>query len=435
MTSPRVLFLCHEPFSSVGSNGKTYESIFKNFADAEVLTVYVNHGLPSSKKFTNYFRINDFDIIRGFLRFDFSNCGSKVNNQQVSRLEAKPTNKSHLRGEVIKWGRTLLFSLFPLSKATKLHQVIQDFKPTVLFVSGSGGILTYKMLQFIAKKYELPYYIYFTDDYFIHNNGINWLYKALHEYFVSYAKPIVERASGLFVISPKLKQEYSSYFNLPAHVLINAIEKPQTPVEPLEPTQGQPIVFRYFGWLHSHRSSSLKILNTYLQRLIELHQLPIQVEIFSLSVLDEQMKQDLDFPFVSVLNPVMGDEFIQKVNSSHFLIHAESFHAEDMKITMSSISTKIPEYCISGRCIVAVGPSELASIQVIQHHDAGIVINTPQYQIDLQHSLLEVISSKEKYLYFCKNADEAYEIHFNAQHMRQNLRNILSDSSNKQYEK
>jgi hypothetical protein len=44
------------------------------------------------------------------------------------------------------------------------------------------------------------------------------------------------------------------------------------------------------------------------------------------------------------------------------------------KLTRLSLSTKIPEYLASGRCIFVAGPPEVGSIRYIQDHEAGMVV-------------------------------------------------------------
>jgi glycosyltransferase involved in cell wall biosynthesis len=67
-------------------------------------------------------------------------------------------------------------------------------------------------------------------------------------------------------------------------------------------------------------------------------------------------------------------EVQQVIVESDILVHVESMDKVSRKLTRLSVSTKIPEYLASGRCILAVGPAEVASIRYIQDHEAGLVV-------------------------------------------------------------
>ncbi|MCX6624335.1 MAG: hypothetical protein NTY38_25390, partial [Acidobacteria bacterium] len=64
----------------------------------------------------------------------------------------------------------------------------------------------------------------------------------------------------------------------------------------------------------------------------------------------------------------------QVIEESDILVHVESMNRVSRKLTRLSLSTKIPQYLASGRCILAVGPAEVASIRYIQDHEAGMVV-------------------------------------------------------------
>lgn len=424
MGNKRILFITHDPFSTVGSNGKTYLSLFSEFKDAEVAQLFFNGLEPTTRQFSNFFKLTDKDAVRHLL-------GGRKISGNFSKGEVtdsiKPAfgKRSLLKSELIKIVRNFIFSLLKIEKIPALDEWVRSFSPTVIFSIGTNYNYQYEAVKKLSEKYGISYFIYFTDDYFIYNKGNNFATKIIHDRFVSKSKKIIEGAEELFVISPKMKAEYEAYFSKTCTILINASKKKASNFR--QPT-GTEIVFRYFGWLHSNRASSLGYLGKCLKYINEHHPFNCKLEIFSLSVVEGESEQSLNVDTIHIQQPVGGSDYFKKIDTSDFLVHAESFEPKDTQVTMLSISTKIPEYLSSGRCVVAVGPSRLASVNIFTENNLGLTI-TDQSSIPANaEKILKVINDTQLYDSYCKQADQYCSTHFNPDTMRQQLINKLSIS-------
>jgi hypothetical protein len=61
---------------------------------------------------------------------------------------------------------------------------------------------------------------------------------------------------------------------------------------------------------------------------------------------------------------------------ANVLVHVESFDEASRLLTRFSLSTKIPQYLMAGRCVLAVGPAEAASIRYVADSGSGIAVST-----------------------------------------------------------
>jgi hypothetical protein len=61
---------------------------------------------------------------------------------------------------------------------------------------------------------------------------------------------------------------------------------------------------------------------------------------------------------------------------ANLLVHVESFAEATRRLTRLSLSTKIPQYLMAGRCVLAYGPPEAASIRYIADTGAGVAVST-----------------------------------------------------------
>jgi hypothetical protein len=70
---------------------------------------------------------------------------------------------------------------------------------------------------------------------------------------------------------------------------------------------------------------------------------------------------------------VTGETYMKLLAESNVVVHVESFSPDMIRRTRLSISTKIADYLGAGKCILAIGDSELASIAHIK--DVAYTVN------------------------------------------------------------
>ena len=85
MAKEKILFISHDPFSDVGSNGKTYSSLFSDFENNEIAQLYFNRLLPSSQKFNNFFKVTDIDIMKYLFTFSGNKITGVVQKEQIDK--------------------------------------------------------------------------------------------------------------------------------------------------------------------------------------------------------------------------------------------------------------------------------------------------------------------------------------------------------------
>lgn len=417
LKNKKVLIISNDPLSSVGSNGKTFLSLFKSFQDSDVCQLYFERAIPYTTEFTNFYKFTDLDAFkRLFLRKQIM---GDVKNEAVYKVIPQKNSRIPLSLSFIKWVRNFLYSTVQTNKIATLNAWLERNRPDVIFFVGSGFLYSYKILESVQRYLNIPFYVYFTDDYFKYNTGNNFVGRAFHKRFITKAVRIVAAAEELFVISPKMKIEYSSYFGKECSILINAVETVNSSVN--LPAIDKPIIFSYFGWLHSSRSSSIGYLGKCLQYLNDNHQLNCVLNVFSLSVLTDESEKDLAVDTVRVQQPVFGSDYTGAINQSNFLIHAESFKPQDTRVTMLSVSTKIPEYLLSNRCVIAVGPPELASISLLNENELALVISEKRSIEEDANEILKLIYNKGIYANFTERGIAFCQKTFNATKMREAL--------------
>jgi hypothetical protein len=427
MSKPRVLFICNQPFLTTG-NEKTYLSLFQGFENAEVAQLYFNNTYTDTEQFTNYFRITDFDILLNIVTFGIIKIKGKPSNkgtQNSSNKRSTGVNKVPMLFKKII--RNTIRSFFKVTKCENFNDWIEGFKPTVIFFIGSNYTFSYNLLKEISSKYHIPYFIYFTDDYFIYNKGNNYIEHFFHNQFLNKSVPVVEKSEELFVISPKMNSEYRSMFNKNCTILINAVDSKEQ--NPLKVPSSKIINFRYFGWLHSDRLSSLLYLAESLKFINQNTDYHCKLEIYTLSHQDKIKLNDSLKEIVFIHEPLVGKDYDEKLKTSEFLVHAESFDPAYSSSTRLSISTKIPEYLVSNRCVVAVGPKFLASIAIFEDYNLGICFTEKNNVSENAKKIITILNDDQTYIEYCKKSLTFHQEVFDSIEMRNRLREKLTNIS------
>ena len=114
------------------------------------------------------------------------------------------------------------------------------------------------------------------------------------------------------------------------------------------------------------------------------------IDLPSNKILDQFKKSNINYR-----GSVEGNGLKKAIKDSDVLLHVESDDNKNRQLTKLSISTKIPEYLMSGRFIVGFGPTEVASMRLLSENKIGIVIPSSITSNNLKLELNKITSNPE----------------------------------------
>ena len=118
-----------------------------------------------------------------------------------------------------------------------------------------------------------------------------------------------------------------------------------------------------------------------------------------------------------------GEEYLSLLQSADIAVHVESFDEKMIRRTWVSISTKIADYLGAGKCILAIGPEEIASIAHIK--EAACVVN----QLDELHGKVELlVENSQQRDVLQKKARFLAKKEHDIEAIKRQMRQILEDS-------
>ncbi len=397
-----VLVVSHNPFSDTQSNGKTLSAFFKKWNNARIAQLYLTTDVPDFTVCDNFFQINDFDILKRFI-FQKDIQGRRVKSVDIT--DTISYNRKINKNLVLKLIRNSNSSFFRFCrdmlwivsgyKTKKLIEFLDEFNPQVVFFQSSSGVFAFSVVKWICQSRNIPLVMQTTDDYVTGKFTLNpffWIQHLRVTYAYKYA---VSYANCVVAIGDKMAKEYQKRFGGNYIVAMNSITTPNiAPYIVNNPS----VQLVYAGNLGLNRWKVLALIAECLQELKLECGLNAEMTIYSLLEPDKPVLHALTNPPYSFYKGSVNSDELDKIKGkSDLLIHVEAFDAINRHVTRLSISTKIPEYLVSGRCIFAVGPSDVASIQYLIENDLGMVVTTNNKQA-IKKGLREIIVDNDKRL-------------------------------------
>lgn len=398
----KVLVISHNSFSKIYNNGKTLSSLFSHFKKEELCQLFFTDKREVDfDRCKDYYLCTDRDVLISI--FKRYKCGKVLNSRNICSTSQNPSVNRWTNGKkssVLLMLRTLIW-LIGNWYNKDLNKWLKDQSPDCIFYVGGDSIFSHIVARRIKKSLRIPMSVYFTDDYIITPNT-NWYLKLLN---ISYKKTI-SQSSLCYVIGEKMSNAYEAYFHKKFIPVINTIELKEF----IPYTSKQPLNINYFGGIHLGRYDA--IINL-CQLLNSKENDNLSINIYTFTNLSQTQYRTLENYNVNIYRGITGDALETAMRNTDLFIHVESNEEKYKSLTQYSVSTKIPEYMMYAKPIIAYGPRGLASMELIESVNDSLVIYSDEkyefsYRINkvkdiLQNSnSLEVIA-RDNYNYAIEN--------------------------------
>ena len=429
---PRVLIVSHNALSETQSNGKTLSAFFRKWDKDHLAQLYLTTDVPEFAVCNKFFQINDIDIIKRAL-FNNRVQGRIVSySDKVEMLTLKNgiTNNPVLKvirkniSPLFRFLRDMLWNISGY-KTDNLKKFIDEFNPEVVFFQSSSGVFAFSIIKWICNYKNIPLVMQTTDDYvssMFTPNPFFWIQQIrlinAYKWAVSYAYYVI-------AIGEKMAIEYKNRFSGNYFVAMNSIPDP---LLPKYIPKNNEIKLIYAGNLGLNRWKVLVLIAECLEDLYEEEGYKGELSIFSLIEPESKELLLLNRPPYSHFKGALNTEELNNIKKyCDILVHVEAFDKKNRHITRLSISTKIPEYLASGRCVFAVGPKDVASMQYLAENDLGVTVMSDD-KLDIKRSLKEIMINNELRTLYAEKGIEVARLFHNADKTAENIFQIVTSS-------
>ena len=381
----KVLVISHNVFSDTQSMGKTLANYFSGFNPKDLAQFYIHNQIPTINCCNDYYRITDKEVIQSI----FGKSVGKSYQSDSSFFQSIDVDTSEFSRKIYQNARKRT----PLTYIARNiwwragHWYNKKFRcwldriaPDCVFFASGDYAFMYNIALKIATSRRIPLYVSCMDDYYLYNkNNNSVLGKIQHSIFMKTVRKTIDYASCIFCICEKMSMDYESFFSKKTIT----IHTPSSLKEPLHEMKKNKIC--YLGNLGHQRDKQLIGIGKALK---ELNLSIDHIDVYSTedrSAILSGMTIDNGIVFHG---PVEADEVKRIMGESLAVIHTESFDDTIRCTIRYSVSSKISDSLMSGTCIFAYGPDDIASIEYLQRNYAAICCTNAE---DLSKKLKQLI--------------------------------------------
>lgn len=364
---PRVLVVSNNCFSTTTNNGKTLASLFRGYPADKITQMYFSSEQPDFSGCSDYFRLSDRDVLKSLIPRN-DRAGARVVATSGSSSKTPRFRRHSSTRRLIREAMWAVGSW----RSARLDLWVKAARPDLILFHAGDSLFAYHLVEDIRRLTAAPLLTFITDDYILPRPTVSaawWVRRCLIKKHLGYA---IDESRALMTISEPMREEYLRLFGRDSRVLMNSPEPPAGPETRASGDSREdydyPLVFVYAGGLHLGRDKVLQVVARCIAQMNQEAGRPLaRLHIYSAQNLGPRTVKRLAVPGSSEFRGSLGEANLDAVlASADVLLHVESFSRAHRAATRLCVSTKIPEYLSHGHAIFAVGPSNIASIKLLE---------------------------------------------------------------------
>lgn len=282
---------------------------------------------------------------------------SNTNNQEEK--------KSIANLDIIKVLFKAMLDVSIISPDKSFLSKVDAFKPELIYTLG-GELCIQKWALYFAKRYKCRVVMHYMDNWrqtaYLKDKCLSFI----NNYLNKQLGQLEQRMKCGVVISDAMATAYKKIYHheyLPLMNIVNNII--------VKNVEHEYLTIVYAGGLHLNRYKTLLAVEKCVR-----HFSDVKLVIFTSKDNIVAYQNLFDNRLTTFKESVEHDKIAMVFECADILLHIESFEARDVEYTKYSLSTKIPEYMMSGKPIICYAPPILAASQYIKSSCAGISVST-----------------------------------------------------------
>lgn len=418
----KVLIISHNIISRTNNMGKTLLSYFDGWGADKLCQLFLQSEAPTTDCCGAYYRVNDVDIVKSLIFH--KKPGVALREQDYSadgelRIDSEVAAEMYKVGKKRKpWMYVARNAIWAMNtwKTDNLDKWLEECNPDVIFFASGDYAFSYKIVEYVSKKLNIPIVTAVFDDYYFYRAKSYSPLARLNTYVFrkTFSRIMKQSASALYV-HPAMKEKYDEEFRVKSEVVYTSAEVVCVPEK-----ENEVINISYFGGLDLKRYESLIEIGMTLRRISPDGQ--IYLDVYSGEKQTDILEKMTIENGIRFMGSVGAQEVKERQKQSNILVLAESMSPEILERIRYSLSTKAAEYLASGRCILAYGPREAGVISYLIENDAACVVTN---QRELEEKLSKLITSPALRKQYAKNQLELAAKNHRADQNREIIRKLI----------
>ncbi len=389
----KILVVARSAWNINTNFGNTATSLFEGMENVTIAHLCFGSGSSDNDILSSCYQVTEKDIVNRFLRKK-KTCGGEADPRGKKQSQKSAGGRKIPRLTLLYAMRDAIWST-GLWKTDELTRFLDDFSPDVIFAPLYRNIYMNKIDKYIADYCKVPLVSFVSDDVYsmkqFRFSPVFWIYQLITR---KHIRKTVKTAAMLYTISDMQKEEYSRTFGIECPLLYKSadfsgahkVNKPERPYK---------IV--YTGNLSSGRWQTIAELAKAIKEINHEGEL-FSLDIYSLTKLSKKEESAITIPGASrFFGPIDGRAVAGVQSEADILLHCESFRLKDKYEVRLSFSTKIVDYLKTGKCIMAIGPCDVASMRYLAENNAALAINDTKKIPDILAQIAQKPSMLSEY--------------------------------------
>lgn len=384
MDFPKVLVLSIDCWNSF-TGSDTFTNLLSGYDSDKVANIYFKSGIPDSNVCEKYFYISENAVIKSCLNKNIKTgktverISTESEKQEIAsdkRIEKKRYSFfTRHRLWMFLYARELLWKAGKW-KTEELDSFIESFSPDVIFFPIESYIYFDRVVDYIIDKTKVPAVGIMWDDNFTYKSQPGNIGFLTYRFFLrKRVKRIINKCEKVYAIIPKLQEELQREYNINADILTKGAN-----IDTAEKSDGTTaskdvISIVYTGKLSYGRLGSVQLLADVLDS-VNSDDIKYELNIYSGTELTPKERLNLEKKGTYFRGSVPQSEIADIQENADILLFAEAIAGKHKYDARLSFSTKIVDYLARGKCVLAIGPQDIAPIEYLKKEDAAIVVST-----------------------------------------------------------
>lgn len=420
---PKVLIVSHNALSKTSNMGKTLTNIFADWPKESLAQLYFRNETPNKGICEQYFMITDFDMIKSL--YSKNNNGKSFKDKHLINTIYENRNYEKKIYDIGKKRRPFMYILRNTLWASKkwnnykLKEWIEEVNPDVIFFASGGYSFSCKITMHISKTYNIPIITYISDDFYINSTKTISLVDFINKIeFKKTFKKLMNNTHDNIYICDMMKKEYDKVFNKNGKVIMTTSK-----LEEKNTKDKNKIKISYIGNLGLGRNYSLIELGKVINKIDN----NLFIDVYSIEDREEILRDLNESNGIRFKGSICPEEVELVIEESDILLHVESMNKNYRELVKYSISTKIADSLSSGRCIIAYGPQDVASIKYLKDNESACVITNKD---EIEDKVTELINNKDIQTFYINNARKTAKERHNSKINSMILNKLVFDVKN-----
>ncbi|NKC00895.1 MAG: FkbM family methyltransferase [Pseudomonadales bacterium] len=308
-------------------------------------------------------------------------------------------------------------------------EAIKQFEPEVVYFRPADSEPLFTLHERLTLEQAVPTITHMMDDW---PERMRVTQPTRYEALAPRLQSVLDRSVERLAISQPMADEYTSRYGGTWTTLANGVESKFSATVDIDDNEDRPFTVRYLGALAEDMTLSSV---TEIAKVIDALNptLNIRFEVFTMDWCQKTAKAHMgDLDAVTIFGLVPHALYEETLRTADALVIAYNFDEKSTRYTRLSLANKLPECLASGTPLLAYGPSEQATVRLLQEAQCAITVTTQDREA-LKQSFQHLVESRSYANELGHKGQQFATEHLSLERVQKKFMNTLSNATGQKY--